>query len=306
MQIGNGIEIAEITIDEFCNNLVLNKREPAARVYHYSLTGFEKWLHSIGKSINNFTAADFERYFSSIKSARTANLFRAAVKSYLKYRAGSLEFGDSSVIIETQRMSQIDLVRNKRHSDTISKVSLNPDEVKIFLEKLSNSHLNPLVYSLAVLEAYFGARPIELEQHLQTAKIDWKNNSMYLRTAKMGENTVRYLPWDDRISPYIKHVYKSMPIKYPGAYLSKNIGSWQAHMKKPLFRDIKVTAKTLRKSFQTQQRLLGTPDILIDSVLGHVSKTSAIGDIYTDKNELNEPIRELMLKDHYMFYYGVV
>lgn len=306
MQIGNGIQIADISIDDFCKNLVLNNREPAARVYRFALRGFEKWLESIGKGINTFTAGDFERYFNSINNARTANLFRASVKSYLKYRAGSLEFGDSSVIIETQRISQIDLVRNKRHEDSISKVSLNPDEIKLFLEKLSDSHLNPLVYSLAVLESYFGARPIELELHLKNAQIDWKDRSMYLRTAKMGNNTVRFLPWHEKITPYIKHIYKSPYIKYPGSYLTKNLRSWQNHMSKPLFRDILITAKTMRKSFQTQQRLLGTPDIFIDSILGHVSRSSAIGDTYTDKTALREPIRKLMTEEHYMIINGVI
>lgn len=305
MQLENGLRIAEISIDDFCNNLALNDRKPAARVYNFALRGFEKWLESINKNINNFTSSDFERYFSSIKNARTANLFRAAVKSYLKYRAGSLEFGDSSVIIETQRISQIDLVRNKRFNGAFNKVSLKPEEVKMFLDELSNSHLNSLVYSFAMLEAYFGARPIELEYHLKNAKIDWKDKSMYLRTAKMGES-VRFLPWDEKITPYLKHVYKSPMVKYPGSFLTKNLRAWQKHMSKPLFRDMIVTAKTMRKTFQTQQRLLGTPDIFIDSVLGHVSRSSAIGDTYTDKTELMEPIRKLMLEDHYMIKYGVI
>ena len=305
MQLNNGIRIAEVTIDDFCNNLVSNDRIPAARVYGFALRGFEKWLESINKNINNFTSSDFERYFSSIKNARTANLFRAAVKSYLKYRAGSLEFGDSSVIIETQRISQIDLVRNKRFNGAFHKVSLNPEEMKVFLEELSNSNLNSLVYSFALLEAYFGARPIELEYHIRSAKINWKDRSMYLKTAKMGE-TVRFLAWDKRITPYLKHVYESPAVTYPGSYLTKNLRAWQKHRSQPLFKDIIVTAKTMRKTFQTQQRLLGTPDIFIDSVLGHVSRSSSIGDVYTDKTELMEPIRKLMLEDHYMIKYGVI
>lgn len=305
MHLSNGVHVTDISIEDFCKNLETNDRKPAAKVYYYSLRGFEKWLEKNGKNINVFTSGDFERYFSLIKNARTANLFRAAVKSYLKYRAGSLEFGDSSVIIETQRISQIDLVRNKRQSNPMVKNSLTPEELTIFLEKLSDSHLNSLVYSLAVMEAYFGARPIEIELHLKSAKIDWKERSMYLRTAKMGDS-VRYLPWNDKITPYIQHVYKSPKIKYAGSYLTKNLTSWQKHMKKPIFKDIVVTAKTFRKSFQTQQRLLGTPDIFIDFVLGHVSKTSAIGDVYTDRTAFIDPIRKLMLEDHYMIKYGVI
>jgi len=305
MQLNNGLQITEVSIEKFCDNLVLNDRKPAARVYGFALRGFERWLESINKNINNFTSSDFERYFSSIKNARTANLFRAAVKSYLKYRAGSLEFGDSSVIIETQRISQIDLVRNKRFNGAFHKVSLNPEEMKVFLEELSNSNLNSLVYSFALLEAYFGARPIELEYHLKFAKINWKDRSMYLKTAKMGE-TVRFLAWDKRITPYLKHVYESPAVTYPGSYLTKNLRAWQKHRSQPLFKDIIVTAKTMRKTFQTQQRLLGTPDIFIDSVLGHVSRSSSIGDVYTDKTELMEPIRKLMLEDHYMIKYGVI
>jgi len=305
MQLNNGLQITEVSIEKFCDNLVLNDRKPAARVYGFALRGFERWLESINKNINNFTSSDFERYFSSIKNARTANLFRAAVKSYLKYRAGSLEFGDSSVIIETQRISQIDLVRNKRFNGAFHKVSLNPEEMKVFLEELSNSNLNSLVYSFALLEAYFGARPIELEYHLKFAKINWKDRSMYLKTAKMGE-TVRFLAWDKRITPYLKHVYESPAVTYPGSYLTKNLRAWQKHRSQPLFKDIIVTAKTMRKTFQTQQRLLGTPDIFIDSVLGHASRSSSIGDVYTDKTELMEPIRKLMLEDHYMIKYGVI
>lgn len=300
-----GSSIANISIVDYCRYLENSDRKPASRVYWFSLKAFEDWLKSFGKSINDFTSSDFIQYMGILRNANTANLTRAAVKGYLKYRAGSLPLGDSSSLIENQRVSQISLIRNKRRERKFEKVALTPEETKKFLNNLGNSGIDPLIYHLAVVDAYCGARPIEIEEFLGEAKIKWKDNSMIIKTAKTGNE--RFLCWDDRITPHLKYIYDLLPLKYAGSHLTKGLHSWQKHNPRVKIPGLIVTSRVFRKTFQTNQRIIGTPDLYVDHVLGHVSKSSAIGDVYTSWDMLIPRIRELMTTDeHYMIRNGII
>lgn len=302
---GMSASIANISIADYCRYLENSDRKPAARVYYFSLKNFENWLKSLDKNINGFTASDFTQYMSNQKNANTANLTRAAVKGYLKYRAGSLPLGDSSSLIENQRVAQINLIRNKRHERKFEKVALTPEETKVFLYQLEKSEIDPLIYHLAVVDAYCGARPIELEEFLGEAKIKWKDNSMIIKTAKTGNE--RFLCWDDRITPHLKYIYDLLPLKYAGSHLTKGLHSWQKHNPRVKIPGLIVTSRVFRKTFQTNQRIIGTPDLYVDHILGHISKSSAIGDVYTSWDMLIPRIRELMTtNEHYMIRNGVI
>ena len=69
---------------------------------------------------------------------------------------------------------------------------------------------------------------------------------------------------------------------------------------------MKVTAKTARKSLQTQMRLDGVSDVFINSILGHISRGSAMGDAYTDFTKFDAHIDDLMKNKHYMVREGIL
>ena len=57
---------------------------------------------------------------------------------------------------------------------------------------------------------------------------------------------------------------------------------------------------------QTNFRISGIPDYITDAVLGHISRSSAIGDQYTDFAMFEPEIRKAMEEQHYMVTGGVL
>ena len=282
----------------------------AARAYRYAIAGFETWLNKQYRDFSSFTVNDVTMYMSGMDKPKTANLFRTALITYLKYRAGSMMVGDPAYMNEVQRMSQLRMVQPRKQTREFEKIALTITEVKSLLDKLKKN-FDTFSYSLGVLYAYFGARPGEFEgffadgkfHSLKTAKINWKNRSMVIITEKTWNK--RLLVWHPKITPYIENVIAGLPCPYPARNFSMKMYRFQSGNKN-LIGGIRVTAKTLRRTVQTNQRLLGSPDVAIDHVLGHVSKSSSMGDIYTDQTMLEPVLREMMEKNHYMIVGGVI
>jgi hypothetical protein len=156
-----------------------------------------------------------------------------------------------------------------------------------------------------VLSAYFGWRPIEGELYLTQSKINWRENSVVIRTAKTGNE--RFLCWDENITPFIEDVTSARSIAYPGQYLTKQLYKYQNIQKHTLIKGITLTAKTFRKTFQTNERLMGINDMFIDYILGHESRGSRIGDVYTDFTQFEDRIRQIMTsEEHYMIANGII
>jgi len=290
------------SIESFCRFLEESGRASSAKTYGFALRGFNRWLMSkFSRPIEAFTQQDVILYMSTLKRARTANLFKAAIKGYAKYRAGSAPMGDPSALLEAQRVAQIDLVRNRKVERVFEKVSLTVEELRDLLEELRRTRNR--IYPLAVVFAYFGNRPIEIERDIKIAKINWKERSMIIRTAKTGNE--RFLCWCEEMDPMIRYVYKRAPFPYPGEYLTKNLAVFQKSGCKSIT-NMRVTARTFRKTFQTQERLIGVEDIYIDHILGHVGQ-NPIADIYTDYTSFQDKIMEIMTTDkHYMIRNSII
>jgi integrase len=296
----------QFSILDYKEYLERSGRGPSARTYYFTLIGFERWLNRRKKKdIGIFTTTDFEEYLSTVRNPNTANLTRAAVKGYLKFRAGSYPIGAPDVAIELQRSAQVDLIRPRRVKRRFQKEALTPDEVRSVLGSIADSGLPGLVHSLAVLSAYFGWRPIEGELYLTQSKINWRENSVVIRTAKTGNE--RFLCWDDNITPFIEDVTSARSIAYPGQYLTKQLYKYQNIQKHTLIKGITLTAKTFRKTFQTNERLMGINDMFIDYILGHESRGSRIGDVYTDFTQFEDRIRQIMTSnEHYMIANSII
>ena len=198
-------------------------------------------------------------------------------------------------------------LRNRPRRSKREKVALDPEELKSLLEKiqaLPDTKTNRILYSGCLTHFYFGGRSVEMGYWLQTkgvkhpAKIDWKNNTMELWTAKV--NFYRRLSWNDKLTPHLKLWCSAIPtFSDPDEWFTR-------HIKRFTINGVKIISKTSRKTLQTQLRLQGVNDVLIDMVFGHISTTSAIGDRYTDFSKFDAQIDDLMKNRHYMVTEGVL
>lgn len=294
-------------ITRYITHLIKSDRKPAAKTYKSSLYIFSSWLDSHGKTFDTFNTVDVEEYMSTFKNHNTANMFSAAIRGYMKFRVATLQFNDPTVMVETQRFNQLSLVKPRAIRAQREKVALTSDELKSLLDvmgKKSNTVKNQLIYAGTILHFYFGARPVELAHWLRSsgvehpAQIDWKNNEMQLWTAKVKH--YRYLPWHESITPILKMWHSHLPLDPPPA-------EWMTrHINKYTIGGVHITAKTGRKTVQTQMRLGGVDDFLTDCILGHVSKSSAIGSIYTDFTMFQTKLQDVMREKHYMIIDGVI
>jgi integrase len=294
-------------IKRYIERLITLKKIPASKAYRSVLVAFSKWLSARKKNFDTFTKLDVEEYMSTLQNNLTANMFLGAIRGYIRYRSSTLPDDDPSILKETNRVNQLRDIRPRSRRMKREKIALTPEELKGFLailEKKPKTARNELIYSGVILTFYTGARPIELAHWLRTsgvehpAKINWKDRSMQLYTAKIGE--YRYIPWHPSITPHLKRWIAALPdFTDPNEWLTRRIKNYTIS-------GVKMTSKTGRRTVQTNFRLAGVPDFLSDSILGHVSRSSPIADQYTDFSLFEPEIRKLMEVDHFMITSGIL
>jgi integrase len=290
----------DVELSKFKIYLVNSNRAPASETYVTVLDVFSSWLSAQKKDLRSFSANDVEEYYRNISNANTANMFLAALKSFMRYHIATID-NNNDFLTESRKITQISTIRPRPRRGKREKVALSEDELVALLSQLRakprTAH-NDLVYSGTILHFYFGARPVELAHWLRTkgvehpAKIDWKNNRMELWTAKV--HFYRVLAWNDVITPHLKRWCNAIEsFTSPRKWMTQRIGRYEVN-------GVHITAKTGRKTVQTQMRLAGVSDFITDTILGHVSNSSAIGDVYTDFELFVPQIEEVMKNKHYM------
>lgn len=296
----------EIPLDRYIAYLEQNGRHSTAYNHRRWLGAFRDWLRRTKhRGLDEFQYTDAEEYMHHLGKPWLANKFKDTIRAYQKYRIVSLPLGDPGAAIEIQRQGQLDGLRQVRQPRVFEKISLEPQEVREFLGRLATD-LDPLVHSLGVLLAYWGCRPLEVERDLGTAKLHWETCEVFLRTSKTGHE--RYLCWPPQLTPHVKRVHEAAPLDYPGEWFTKKTKWYQEH-RAIRTGGIRVTAKTFRRTFQTQERVLGVPDRIIDLVLGHENSSSRMGDTYTDFTAagFRDQIRDVLLTDkHYLIKNNII
>jgi integrase len=283
-------------ITKYTAHLARTGRDPSGKLYHSMLGTFSFWLSKNNRDFSSFTMVDVETYLHSIGNANTANAFLAALKGYMKFRCASLPLDSPNIMRETQRMNQLNIVRAKQIKPKREKVSLTPEELRSLLEKIETTETNDLVYSAAIVQFYFGARPTELAVWLRSAKINWDKNSMVLMTCKTKRE--RFLAWNKKITPHLNKWYSSLPVSENGKWITRKLGKYSVG-------GMKITAKTGRKTLQTQFRLRGIDDMITNMILGHVTD-SKMADVYTDFEQFDFKIRDVMVNKHYMIQENII
>jgi len=283
-------------ISNYTAHLVRTGRESASKLYPSVLGGFSFWLSKIKHDFSSFTMVDVETYIHTVGNVNTSNAFLAALKGYMKFRCASLSIDSPNVMRETQRMNQLNIIRAKQVKPKREKSSLTPDELRSLLETIEKNEKNDLIYSAAVVHFYFGARPLELAVFLRSSKINWDNNSMVLMTAKTKR--ARFLAWHKNITPHLNKWYSSLPVSENGKWMSRKLGKYSVS-------GMKITARTARRTLQTQFRVRKIDDMITDMVLGHVTQ-SRVADIYTDFEQFDTQIRDVMVNQHYMIQEKII
>jgi site-specific recombinase XerD len=285
------LEVVRVSVEAFRDYYESIGRKNA-RTYYFLLKGFEKWLAQRGKSIDDFSPADAEMYMAELAkgSPRTANVFLAAVRRYAEWRT-NLAVDDNEFVREQRRWMALKMIRPRKVAREIKKEALTEEELERLIE------VTMFKYELFVATAvhfYFGWRPVEGAKLIREARIDWGKDYMIIRTAKVGDE--RILPWAPMMRPIIKRWYE-----FANTYLAKlsRPEEWYTKAIKPVAARIglKVTARTARKTFETQMRARGVEQWAINFLLGH---TTTIPDVYTDWGVLTEYLREIMVEKHYL------
>ena len=262
--------------------------------YYHLLRNFEAWLASRGKTILTFTPADVELYYHELfqQAPRSANLFLTAVRKFVEWRVKNA-YSDVEFLRLERLLWNLKSIRQKKVPREITRASLEPEEIKRLIDVCFARGRIPLAVA-TVVNFYFGWRPHESTVNFASAKIFWDENYMIIRTAKTGDE--RILPWADEMTPYVKlwyNIVKGVVMKtsYPSEWYTKNI--------KPIAQALgmTVTAKTARKTFETQMRRRGVEQWAINFLLGH---TTQVPDIYTDWTALRHFLSKIMSEEHYL------
>jgi site-specific recombinase XerD len=282
---------------KYLNYLRKSGREPTAKTYGSVLKTFSWWIKKRGRTLKTATTADIEEYMRSRKSPNTAQMFLTAIRQYHKFLMTEIPPTNiEQAIAANLKKEQLLNIKPPRKKEKLEKISLNVEELRLLLEQVASTKDGQLLLSGTVLTFYFGWRPKEAHEHIKKARIDWENRTMIIETAKR-EGSMRFLAWHPNITPYLLLWSSALPPH--NEWLTKRLKKFE-------FDGMVVTAKTGRKTFETQMKLHGIDQYMIDVILGHKSKISPIGDIYTDRTQFVRPIHEVMENKHYMIVEKVI
>lgn len=288
-------------VEEFINDLRDNGKRSAADLYQYMFPPFIEFLKTKGKTLDDFNVANVKNYISSLKVGK-ANATIAAIRSFSSYMIdASRDFERWTKMREALRGSY------QKKKRTIVKEELAVDELKRLLDMISDDGDEDVMAGV-ITTFYFGWRPIEAAERLLMGKINWDGRTVRFRGAKTQDE--RIIPFSKTIVPYLQTwvtVIKQMRrkgIKEPRKWLTDKLKKYSIRTEY-LHEKIEFipTAKTGRKTFETEMRKRSISDWKIDWILGH---TSGIQGVYSDWGALVEDLRPIMEKQHYMINGGVI
>lgn len=288
-------------LEKFLKYLMESNRAPAAKSYRTALTSFVSWLRERDKTLSTFTTADADVFFRNIENPHTANMFLAALKSFMANKYRSMPPDDPRFAIEMQRYMQMESIKARPNRLKHEKVALTPSEIGDLLE-LIEKRKNPVLYAGTVICFLWGARSMEQEYFMRAEGIQhpavyrWNKNEMMLWTTKVHHP--RFLCWNEKFTPYIKTWVKALPsFTVPGEWLTSRLHNYE-------IKNLRITSRVGRKSVQTNFRMDGIEDWIIDATLGHASKNMA--DTYSDFTIYESKIKDALVNKHYLITHDII
>ena len=293
----------DVELEKFLTYLSEATKAPAAKTYRTSLTSFVSWLRDRDKTLSTFTTPDAEIFFRNIENRNTANVFLASLKSFMAHKYQSLTPDDPRFRIEMERYMQLRSLKARPYRQEREKVALTPSEVGELFDVIRSRRNHEVLLAGAVVCFLWGARSMEQEYFMRpdkiphAAEIRWNKNEMLLWTSKVHH--MRFLAWNEKFTPYVKTWVKSLPsITTPGEWLTPRLHNFEIG-------GVEITSRVGRKSVQTNFRMEGVDEWIINSTLGHTDKNS-ISDTYSDFTIYESKIKDALVNKHYLITNEIV
>lgn len=311
-----GVWAIPITAD-FLRHISMSRKQ-ATNLYSYALKKYANWLKTrYGKEVDytsltldDLNPSDIESFLSTYENPYTYNSYLQAFRGIAKYVWKKIIPKNYEEYLYLHRFAtSIEMIRQRETPKYFSREALNEEEVESLLLETSE---NEDVFVATVVHFYFGSRPSELvyrfvETHIDLQKVGElikrygramldKNSKLACIPISKTKTRVKILPYKP-IAEYFEY-WVEMYEKIKG-YSTNRENEWYTKRVKTYARrlGLKVTAKTARKTFETQMRFAGVEQWMISYWLGH--KTS-IPDIYTDYNLLLPIIEKEVVSKHYL------
>lgn len=301
--------IPDVDINTFESFLRSQGAKKTPRTYKSTLVGFARFLWKNGKkTFDNFTENDVLVFMSTKNTPASANMVLSSVIAYMKFRISRIDPENINLIItETHRLARLRTIKRKSNPKDMRAVrSINTDSLEQLIRRVSGKRYPEELIPGIMCLFYFGMRPIELEEYMSNAKVNFEERWLEVPIAKRN-GVKKWLPWCEEMTPYVfawwlaVKKYESTPTKFNGEWLTRQLHTYVNH--KPIG-GIEITARTARITFETQMRKLGIPLHYIKFILGHT--TDAMSDVYTDLSMFEDELRDVMENKHYMVIGGVL
>jgi len=293
-----------IRVTDFLEHL--KKVKPsAAELYYYQFRNYARWLDMQLESltIDDLSFENVSYYLQTLNSPYTYNAFLAACRSFAKYvrfswRPRTLD----EQFIKYDFYDAIYSIPYKSIPESV-KSAITVDQLATLLEATKSK---PLLYSATVVHFYTGARPVELARpfrfgtidlnakKLPKCVVDLRQSVMTIETAKR-EDAVRLIPIDG-IERHVKVWFRNIDVVTrfcrPRMWYSVQIQPYAEEL------GFKVTAKTARRTFDTEMTMRGVEEWEIKYWMGH---KGSITDEYRDFTKLVSKLRDDIVERHYIF-----
>jgi hypothetical protein len=288
---------------EFLAFLAHLKDRPKAReLYTYFGKKYASWLKTDIRSLNRYHFSEnyVRSFLSTLENAYTANAFLSMCRSFTRFIRFSVRHNTIEDLLEADRLySSIKTIRFREIPFYIKASAITLDKLKELIENADYE-----LASAIIVHFYFGARPIELAKPYRVGSItfdrpqecvvDFKKNLIAIPNAKR-KGVSRILPFDG-IEEYVKEwvwILSEEVQRYyrPRQWFSDKIRYLSDKL------GFRVTAKTARKTFETEMTKRGVAEWELRYWLGHKTQ---ISDVYRDFTLLMDKLREDIVSKHYI------
>ena len=297
--------MAELSIAEFLDYISKTKKKATSETYRKLLKGY---LEFIGKTPEEATIFDIDRRsvekYLRKRPPNTQNTLIAALRSYANFVEDNVPIGSVEKYLmyreAIQRVRRFKRVKTPRMP---KKEALTVEELRRLFSLLDD---NETLYNAAAVHFYLGARPIEIATPFVVRRIipgrqdygnfiDLENRLVTIVTAKTGD--LRIIPYPREMEPFFlawNEIAEEI-MGYGGGreneWFTKKMKKYSAEL------GIRITAKTARKTVETELSRMGVPQWQINYWLGH---RTGIPDAYRDFTQLLDELRRNIAERHFI------
>ncbi len=295
----------ELTIAEFLEYISKTKKRATSETYRKLLKGY---LEFIGKSPEEATIFDIDRRsvekYLRRRPPNTKNTLIAALRSYANFVEDNVPIGSIEKYLmyreAIQRVRRFKRVKTPRMP---RREALTIEELRRLFSLLED---DDTVYAAAAVHFYLGARPVEIATPFIPRRIvpgrqdygnfiDTEARLVTIVTAKTGD--LRIIPYPEPMEEYLmawNEIVEDI-VGYAGGreneWFTKRLKKYSNLM------GLRITAKTARKTVETELSRMGIPQWQINYWLGH---RTGIPDAYRDFTQLLGELRRSIAERHFI------